>query len=179
MSDKVKTILIFVLIGIFGFLYLYVFKNQGQGPGVESIAKVGEVAPDFKLPALGGQSVRLSDYRGKVVFLNIWASWCPPCREEMPSMEALSNRLKGRPFKMLAVSIDQQGEETVGPFIAQLGLTFPALLDSEGKTYRLYGLTGVPETFIVDKNGVVIQKIIGPQNWTDPQWLKYFDRIIG
>jgi thiol-disulfide isomerase/thioredoxin len=106
---------------------IFVFKNQGQGPGMESIAKVGEMAPDFKLPALGGKSVRLSDYRGKVVFLNIRASWCPPCREEMPSMEALSNRLKDRPFKMLAVSIDQQGEETVGPFIAQLGLNFPAL----------------------------------------------------
>ena len=180
-GDKRKTILISaVLIGTLGlfFLYFSVFKI-GPGPGVEPSAGIGERAPDFKLPALGGSSVRLSDYRGQVVFLNIWASWCPPCREEMPSMEALSKRLKDRPFKMLAVSIDQGGEEVVGPFVGRLGLTMPVLLDPERKTYKLYGLTGVPETFLIDKNGAVIQRIIGPQTWTSPQWLEYFDRIIG
>ncbi|HMK66103.1 MAG TPA: TlpA disulfide reductase family protein [Thermodesulfobacteriota bacterium] len=145
---------------------------------VETGPRIGEAAPDFRLSALGGKSVSLSDYKGKVVFLNIWASWCPPCREEMPSMEALYNKLKGMPFEMIAVSIDQSGEETVGSFAAQFGLTFPVLLDPESKTYRLYGLTGVPETFIVDKNGVIIQKIIGPQDWMNKQWLNYFDHII-
>jgi peroxiredoxin len=180
MSDKRKTILIsVVLIGTFGLFYLYfsIFKKEGPGTRVESVAGIGERAPDFRLPVLGGTSVQLSDYKGQVVFLNIWATWCPPCREEMPSLEALHKRLKDRPFKMLAVSIDQSGAEVVGPFMAKLGFTFPVLLDPESKTYKLYGLTGVPETFILDKNGVVIQKIIGPQDWMSVQWLEYFDRI--
>ena len=126
---------------------------------------MGVAAQDFELPALRGDYVKLSDYRGKVVFLNIWATWCPPCREEMPSMESLYQRLKGREFEMLAVSIDREGEKVVSPFAAKYGLTFPVLLDPDSKTYRLYGLTGVPESFIVDKSGVVIYKIIGPQNW--------------
>jgi peroxiredoxin len=182
MSDKRKPLLIFiVLIGTLGLFYFYFlsFKNEGPGRMVESGPRIGEVAPDFKLSALDGKSVRLADYKGRVVFLNIWASWCPPCREEMPSMEALHNKMKGRPFEILAVSIDQGGKETVESFTAQFGLTFPVLLDPEGKTYGLYGLTGVPETFIVDKNGVIIQKIIGPQDWMNKQWLEYFDRIIG
>jgi peroxiredoxin len=179
MRPKGKTVLIFVgLVGIVGFFYFYFIQKEGVGPRVESGGKIGQRAPDFKLSALGGHTVQLSDYRGKVVLLNIWASWCPPCREEMPSMEALYEKLKDRPFDMLAVSIDQRGEETVGPFAAQFGLTFPVLLDPEGKTYHLYGLTGVPETFIVDKNGVIIQRIIGPQDWMKGQWPEYFDRMV-
>ena len=94
-------------------------------------------------------------------------------------MESLYRRLKSRDFEMLAVSIDREGEKVVRPFAAKYGLTFPVLLDPESKTHRLYGLTGVPETFIVDKSGVVIQKIIGPQDWMKKEWLDYFDRIIG
>ena len=80
---------------------------------------------------------------------------------------------------MLAVSVDRDGEKVVRPFAKKYGLTFPVLLDPDNKTYRLYGLTGVPETFILDKSGAVIQKIIGPQNWMNKEWLDYFDRIIG
>ena len=182
MSHKRKPILIFaVLIGAIGLISLYFifFENKRPAPRLEPGGKVGEIAPDFELATLEGNSVKLSHYRGKVVFLNIWATWCPPCREEMPSMEALYQRLKGRQFEMLAVSIDAKGEEVVGPFAAKYGLTFPMLLDPDNETHRLYGLTGVPETFIVDKSGVVIHKIIGPQNWMRKEWLDYFDRIIG
>ena len=182
MSDRWKLILIFlVLIGIIGLfsLYFFIFESKRPGPRVGYGAKVGEAAPDFMLPTLRGNSVKLSDYRGKVVFLNIWATWCPPCREEMPSMEALYQRLKGREFEMLAVSIDRKGEEVVGPFVEKYGLTFPALLDSDNKTYMLYGLTGIPETFIIDRNGVIIYKVIGAQDWMNKDWLDYFDRIIG
>ena len=181
MSHKRKPILIFaVLIGAIGLfsLYFILFGNR-PGPRVDFRSAVGVAAQDFELPALRGDSVKLSDYRGKVVFLNIWATWCPPCREEMPSMESLYQRLKGREFEMLAVSIDRDGEKVVSPFAAKYGLTFPVLLDPDSKTYRLYGLTGVPESFIVDKSGVVIYKIIGPQNWMKKEWLDYFDRIIG
>ncbi len=181
MSRKPKPILIFsVLIGAIGLVGLYfIFFGNRPGPGEGFGAAVGAAAKDFELPALRDGSVRLSDYKGKVVFLNIWATWCPPCREEMPFMEALYRRLKDRPFEMLAVSVDREGDKVVAPFAAKYDLTFPVLLDPDSKTYRLYGLTGVPETFIVDKSGLVIRKIVGPQNWMDKEWLDYFDRITG
>src|SRR4030043_376443 len=159
MSDKWKLILIFlVLIGFISLfsLYFIVFESNRPGPGVDFSSKVSVAAQDFGLPTLRGDYVKLSDYRGKVVFLNIWATWCPPCREEMPSMESLYQRLKGREFEMLAVSLAREGEKVVQPFAAKYGLTFPVLLDPDSKTYRLYGLTGVPESFILDKSGVVI-----------------------
>ena len=182
MSDKWKLILIFaVLIGSISLfsLYFVFFGSNRPGPRVDFGPKTGGAAQDFELPTLKGDYVKLSDYKGKVVFLNIWATWCPPCREEMPSMESLYRTLKDRDFEMLAVSVDREGKKVVGPFAAKYGLTFPVLLDPESKTYRLYGLTGVPETFIVDKSGVVIQKIIGPQDWMKKEWLDYFDRIVG
>jgi peroxiredoxin len=181
MSDKRKLILrVLVLIGsisVFIFCYIF-FWSDRPDPRVDVRSQGTVTAPDFGLSNLAGDYVKLSDYRGKVVFLNIWATWCPPCREEMPSMESLYQRLKGPKFEMLAVSVDRDGEKVVRPFAKKYGLTFPVLLDPDNKTYRLYGLTGVPETFILDKNGAVIHKIIGPQNWMNKEWLDYFDRII-
>ncbi len=178
MSNKRKLILaLLVLIGSISLSIIF-FRDH-PGPRVDLKSNVGVAAPDFGLRTLKGDYVKLSDYRGKVVFLNIWATWCPPCREEIPSIEALYQRLKGREFEMLAVSVDREGERVVRPFAEKYGLRIPVLLDPDNKTYRLYGLTGVPETFIVDKTGAVINRIIGPQNWMNKEWLDYFDRIIG
>jgi peroxiredoxin len=158
-----------VLAGSFGLLSLYflIFESKSPAPTVDYGARVGEVAPNFSFPPLKGNSVKLSDYRGRVVFLNIWAIWCLPCREEMPSMEALYQRLKGREFEILAVGIDRKGEEVVGSFVAKYGLTFPVIPDPDNKTYKLYGLTGIPETFLIDRNGVIIYKVIGAQDWME------------
>lgn len=163
---------------------LYVIFFEGNQPPPEvtefrwgSKPKVGDPAPDFTLPTLGGNPVRLTNYKGKVVFLNFWATWCPPCREEMPSMESLYQRLKGRDFEMLAVSIDSKGEDHVRSFVSKYALTFPVLLDPNKEVYRLYGLTGVPETFIVNKHGDIVLKIIGPQDWMKKQWLDYFEGV--
>jgi len=176
--------MLLVLVAVAVGFYLIFLKSDSPGPKVKESGwgfgpKVGDVAPDFTFPTPGGNSVRLTDYRGKVVFLNIWATWCPPCREEMPSMESLYQRLRGRQFEILAVSIDRNGDDVVPPFVAKYGLTFPVLLDPDKQIYRLYGLTGVPETFIIDKNGVIVLKIIGAQNWMKKEWLDYFDRITG
>lgn len=179
MNDRWKLILIFlVLIGIIGLFSFIIFENKRPAPRPDYRAKKGEVAPDFLLPTLRGNLVKLSDYKGKVVFLNIWATWCPPCREEIPSMEGLYQRLKGQEFEMLAVSIDRDGEEVAGPFVAKYGLTFPVLLDPENKTYNLYRLRGIPATFIIDRKGFIIYKVIGAQDWMKKEWLAYFDRII-
>ena len=181
MSDKRKlNLILLALIGVLSLLSFYlIFFGENRPRPKEELKPKGVAAQDFGLSSLRGDYLKLSDYRGKVVFLNIWATWCPPCRDEMPSMESLYQKLKGRDFEMLAVSIDREGEKAVRPFVAKFGLSFPVLLDPEGKTYRLYGLTGVPESFIVDKNGVVIHKIIGPQDWLNKEWLDYFNRLLG
>jgi peroxiredoxin len=173
-------VLVAVSIGIY-----VIFPRNNQPPSeVREIRSgsrpsVGNPAPDFTLPALGGNTVRLSDYRGKVVFLNFWATWCAPCREEMPYMDYLYQGLKGRDFEMLAVSIDTKGADLVQSFVTSYHLTFPVLLDADQRVYRLYGLTGVPETFVINKKGDIILEVIGPRDWTRKPWLDYFDGITG
>jgi peroxiredoxin len=124
-------------------------------------------APDFAARDLHGNTVRLSDLRGKVVFLNLWATWCEPCRQEMPAMEVLARDLAGDSFAMLAVSEDATGAEAVQPYVAEFGFTFPILLSPDGTVGRKYGITGYPETFIIDKAGRVVVHFIGPRNWAD------------
>ncbi len=172
-KDVVTALLLAAVAAAFYFLVI-----RGQ-TFVPELAKVGDPAPEFTLATLQGPSVSLSDYRGKVVLLNFWATWCPPCIWEMPSMETIYQRFKGRQFEILAVSIDKKGEDVVRPFVADYGITFPILLDPDSEVYKRYGLTGVPESFIIDKDGTVLQKIIGARQWTEQEWLDYFDRAIG
>jgi cytochrome c biogenesis protein CcmG/thiol:disulfide interchange protein DsbE len=128
---------------------------------------VGMAAPDFSLPDIEGKTVRLSDYRGKVVFVNFWATWCKPCKEEMPSMEILWENFKSEDFVMLAISMDRvTTKKDIPPFIESMNLTFPILTDSWGQTDKRYKLMGVPETYIIDQNGVLREKVIGPRDWT-------------
>ncbi len=140
--------------------------------------QVGLPAPNFTFPDLNGQKVSLFDHRGKVVLVNVWATWCPPCRDEMPSMQKLYERFKGKNFEILAVSIDFKGRDIVAPFMQELNLTFPALLDPNGSMKRLYGITGVPESFIIDKDGIVVEKIIGPLDWATPEVFRFFNDLI-
>jgi peroxiredoxin len=138
----------------------------------------GYAAADFTLPDLQGQRVRLSDFRGKVVFLNLWATWCPPCRMEMPSMEALYRRFAHDDFVVLAVAEDEGGAAAVGSFVHDLGLTFPVLLDPEATLSPRYGATGYPETFIIDRDGDVVNHTIGPEEWDSKEMIAYFQRLL-
>jgi peroxiredoxin len=163
---------IFLICLIAAALGIYVFI-QWQKPSTQNNTSkwvaAGQPAPDFELPLLNGDVVRLDDYKGKIVFLNIWATWCGPCQEEMSSMERLYQQLKDQTFEILAVSIDAQGAPTVAPFVKEYKLNFPVLIDSENKIGRLYKTTGIPETFIIDKNGIIVSKVIGYRNWSDPE----------
>jgi peroxiredoxin len=136
-------------------------------------AQEGKLAPDFILADLSGLKTRLSDLKGKVVLVNFWATWCPPCREEIPSMAALNRVMAGKPFRMMAISIDQGGKDAVNDFFKKSGLTLPALLDSDGRVGKLYGITGVPETFVIDRKGVIIKKIVGPLDWSAPEVVQF------
>jgi peroxiredoxin len=140
--------------------------------------RTGYPAPEFELPDLKGATHRLSDYRGKVVFVNLWATWCPPCREEMPGMQRLFQQLQGRDFTMLAIAEDEGGAAAVTPFVAQLGLTFPVLLDPDARLSPRFGVTGYPETFIVDRNGNVVNHVIGPAAWESEAMLRYFQALL-
>jgi len=126
---------------------------------------VGRVAPDFTLTDMAGQQVTLSQFRGKVVILNFWATWCPPCREEMPSMERLYRDFESQGLVMLAVNIDENGRDAVAKFLKKTPHSFPVLLDSENVAQNTYGVFRFPESFIIDRNGVVVDKIIGGRDW--------------
>ncbi|TPW02988.1 MAG: resA [bacterium] len=127
---------------------------------------VGKVAPDFELPGLDEKPVRLSDYRGKVVFLNFWATWCKPCREEMPSMEVLYKNFEKDGLVILAVSIDRvTTKKDIPPFV-------------KGMTDKRYKLMGVPETYIIDQDGVLREKVIGPRDWTVLDNLKVLTGLL-
>lgn len=135
-------------------------------------------AQDFLLPDLQGQAVRLSQLRGKVVMLNVWTTWCPPCRKEMPTMEALYRRLRDADFVLLAVSQDVDGHKTVLPYIREGGYTFPVLLDVRGEVGRRYGVTGYPETFIIDRQGNIVYHHIGYNDWSQPAVENALRRLI-
>ncbi len=127
-----------------------------------------KTAPDFVVQDLKGQAARLSQHRGKVVFLNLWTTWCPPCREEMPAMQRLAKKLEGEGFVMLALSEDDEATK-VKAFVDEMNIEFPVLIDPTGAVGRQYGITGYPETFIINREGKQVARYIGPRDWSDPQ----------
>lgn len=140
--------------------------------------QIGHPVPDFTLPDLTGKMVQLSTLRGKVVFINVWATWCPPCVEEMPTMQRLYNQLHDQGLEILAISIDALGAQVVEPFMHKYQLTFPALLDPKASIERLYHTGGVPESFVVDKQGRLVEKVVGPRDWAHPQIMAMFKRLL-
>jgi thiol-disulfide isomerase/thioredoxin len=131
---------------------------------------------DFAARMLDGSTQRVSGLKGNVVFLNFWATWCGPCRIEMPSMEALYQRFKDRPFAMLAVDL-QEDREDVSSFIRQMGLTFPVGID-DGSIGRMYGISAIPTTFIIDQNGYIIAAIAGSRNWDTREVFSAIDSLL-
>jgi peroxiredoxin len=122
-------------------------------------------AADFTVPGLDGKTVRLQDFRSRVVLLNFWATWCPPCKEEMPSMERLYRRYKARGFVILGISIDADGAAAVAPFVKKLGLTFPIGLDPKMTVANRYGVRALPSTILVDRNQKTVAIAVGPRDW--------------
>lgn len=128
---------------------------------------VGNVAPDYELVDLAsGDTISLHQaFRGDVTLVNIWATWCFPCREEMPAMQAAYDSLQGRGFRIAAISIDQGGPERVRAFVEELGLTFEILHDPSGRIQQVYQTTGVPESFLLDREGRIVRRVIGAHDW--------------
>ncbi len=157
-------ILILLILSLLGACY------RGSRP-----ARIGTAAPDFTIKD-GTETVTLSELRGQVVVLNFWATWCPPCVEEMPSLVSMSQKMKAKGVTVLGVSIDVDAD-AYHKFLKDYGVNFLSIRDPEQKTPSLYGTHGWPETYIIDRGGVVRRKFIGPVEWTSPEILDYLTKL--
>lgn len=151
-------------------------KKQG-GVGQQQVAEK-KPAPEISIISMDDQQVNLAGLRGKVVLLNFWATWCPPCREEIPSMMKLDSFMAGKPFQMLCVSVDEGGKQAVQSFFKNSGFSLPAYMDPNGQAAKIYGITGVPETFIIDKNGIIVKKVIGGLDWASPDVIAFLEGLM-
>lgn len=172
------------IIGL-GVLVVFAWTQRRSGRYVAP----GTQAPAFSARTLDGDSVTLEDYAGSVILLNVWATWCPPCREEMPSMERLYRYYQdsGRDFRILAVSVDAQiglADEKgnlggdLQSFKEEFDLTFTILHDPSGDIQRIYQTTGVPESFIIDREGVIRRRLAGATDWDTPEYRALIDRLL-
>ncbi len=148
----------------------------------------GDLAPDLKLKALDSRQYSLSDFRGKVVLLNFWASWCGPCVSEMPALQRLHDQLKDQGFSVVAVGIDDE-ESALLEFQQKFGLSFPVLVDSDGTSKSSYKTSGVPESFIIDASGKLVLfpdpadkmptvRITGPREWDAPNVISRMKALL-
>jgi peroxiredoxin len=148
----------------------------------------GHPAPDFSVVDLAGTPRSLDDFRGKVLLVNIWATWCAPCREEMPSMERLYQEVGDGGFEILAISVDAASGETdvfgrrggdLRAYAESAGLSFPILHDPSGRIQRTFQTTGVPESFVIDREGVIVKKMAGATAWDAEENVQLIRRLLG
>lgn len=151
-------------------LFLLVGCYSGSRP-----PRIGTNAPDFTVQD-ADRKVTLSQLQGQIVVLNFWATWCPPCVEEMPSLIAMSQRMKDRGVTVVGVSIDVDGE-AYHRFLKDHGVNFLTVRDPDQKSSRLYGTSGWPETYIIDRNGVVRRKFIGPVDWNSHEVSEFLSKL--
>lgn len=165
------------------FLNSNIFSNRAKGdtPSSEAFGFIRFddkiKAPSFVLKDLGGNEVRLDDFRGKIVFLNFWATWCPPCREEMPSMEKLYREFRERDFTILAIDLREDNRK-VKAFKEEFGLTFPILLDSDGAVGLDYRITSIPTTYLVDREGFLIGGALGARDWSRAEAFGLINQLL-
>lgn len=166
-----------LLTGLLIFAVIITAGCGGEEKQIGPKATKDQPAPDFTLTDLKGNQWKLSELRGKVVFINFWATWCPPCIKEMPSMQALQEKMAGRDFQMLAIMYNDRPEMGQS-FLNMHGYTFPALIDPDSWVAQQYGLTGVPETFIIDPEGILREKYIGPYDWNSSDALQAIEPYL-
>ncbi len=135
-------------------------------------------AKEFALPGPQGSTVRLRDFKGKILFLNFWATWCPPCLEEMPAMEKLYQRYKSQGFSVLALSVDTEGEMVVTPFLQEHKLTFPVAYDTKMKAAEVYQLRALPTTYLINREGQIVAMALGPRAWNGPDAHTFIESLL-
>jgi peroxiredoxin len=168
---RLKPLVFFTLVGL---LAAYAIYHQSLAPDATLI---GSPAPEFELADQNGEMVSLSDFSGSLVFLNFWATWCEPCVTEMPDMMKLQEQFKGRPFQILAISLDTNWED-VESFYEDLDLDFVTMLDPGRQLASKYRLLGQPETFLIDGNGIIRRKFLGDPRWMRPQLMAELESLL-
>ena len=168
-----------LLIALLLFCSVFTAEGFAQPPSPFAVDKLsGQRAPDFTLKDINGNSVSLSSFKGKVILLNFWATWCPPCRSEIPSMNKLYQKLKGRGFMILAVSTDRAVVD-VKDFLKTMPVNFPVVVDYNLTVSRsLYKVFMLPTTFLIDRKGVIVEKYFGDQDWTEPEIVKEIESLL-
>ncbi len=171
MREALKFVAVLAIVGgtAFGFISLQERKGYGLKPGVP--------VPEFRLRSLAGGEGDLAALRGRVVLVNFWATWCPPCVQEMPSLERLHRTLGPEGLVVLGVSVDED-EKAVRDFVARVAVTFPILRDPGAHTAAAYRTTGYPETFVVGADGSLLRSFIGPAEWDTPEAIGYFRGLL-
>ena len=170
---------------LFAILLLLGFLSLADGGEADLFQKVGakqmkvkKMAPNFSLEDLNGQKVELKNFKGKVIFLNFWATWCGPCKEEMPSMESLWQWFKGKDFLLLSVSVDYEGVKQVKEYVEKQRYTFRVLIDPQCQVLDLYEVKAIPTTLMIDKKGQIVAVAVGPKDWKSPEALSLIDLLI-
>ena len=172
MKNALRTVALVAVVVAVAFGYVHLAGQKGYA------LKKGAEAPGFRLPSLRGEEVELASYRGQVVVLNFWATWCPPCVAEMPSLERLHRALGPEGLAVVTVSTDED-EETLREFVTRYGLSLPVLLDPGGRVASsAYRTTGFPETFVLDRAGILLQHTIGPAEWDSADALAHFRGLL-
>ena len=139
----------------------------------------GSSAPQFVLADLRGKMVSLGDFRGEVVLLNFWASWCGPCKREIPSLERLYQKRRDKGFVILAVNAERTSASNVASFTEKYGMSFPVLLNPQADVANNYWIRAIPTSFLLDKKGVIRWKIVGGREWDDSDVLNRLDQVLG
>ncbi|NIM49437.1 MAG: redoxin domain-containing protein [Gemmatimonadales bacterium] len=176
MSQKGQWIIVLAIVGLLGGALI---AGLALSPTLEPVG-VGSKAPEFQaVDVATGDTVGLNQYQGEVVLLNIWATWCVPCEQEMPSMQRLHEELADSGLRIVAVSVDDGSREMVRSWTDERGLTFDILHDQSGRISRLYQTTGVPESFVIDTFGIIVEREIGWREWDHPAHKALFRRLLG
>ncbi len=168
-----RWLLIFLLIILSALSIWYVTKGYHSGP------KDGTQAPEFSLDNQSGQKQSLSQYSNQVVLLNFWATWCAPCVSEMASLDRLYQKYKDKGFVVLAVSVDEDGWKAIDAFLKKNPVTFPILLDADYKVADQYATYRVPESYLINRQGQVVEKILGAKEWDSSEMISKIEKIIG
>lgn len=189
-NSTIRTVLLLIILIPLGFVAFHLFdpdplaKAKADSQELDrlfrnlSILKVPNVTNpvEINLKNLNGNQVSISDFRGKIVFLNFWTTWCPTCRIEMPSMEKLHQKLQDKNFAMVAINL-QESASQVKKFFKEYKLTFMALLDETGDVGAGFGIRAIPTTFILDKTGRIIGKVFGPRQWDSQESVALFEHL--
>ncbi len=155
---------LYAVILLAGLVWIFVSadKTNSATAGRIPAPQKGFLAPEFKLETSGGQSISLTDYRGKAVLVNVWATWCPPCRAEMPTIEKVYQEYQNQGLVVLGVNSTIQDDSTaIAPFVKQYNITFPILLDINGEASDLYELRSLPTSFFIGRDGVIKEVVVG------------------